>query len=527
MQGDQDLNLTIRAKDEATDTINKVQKSLGEVSQGMKSTGKASDGMTASVFKGVLAYDALKKAVGLSIDFLKSSVNESIEAGRVMQQVETNVRNAGLAYDLLAPKIKAYSENAVQLGFDDETAAQSLSKLLIVTKDYEQARALANLSMDLARNKNIGLEEATKAILMVTQGNTKALREYGIEMGDNATTADILNEAQKKLKDSAIGFASTAAGQIATLGEEYSNIKQQIGDQLTPAIKELFDLIKENKETIVSLADAFVYVGKGVAFAIKGFVSLGKSIAFDLSQKAEKAADSLNFVAKGLNKFGILSDDSVKKTEGWAQSWHETTTAVGDDLVALYSDVPKLTKTLDGTSDALGKVKNRADSAGTSIEKLQKIASGKNDIATEIVDQQKKITDLEKELGEKSRDLYKSKQENSLTVQEQFDAEQEISKMKTDLEKEKKALETVKTSTPNIIPQLKEAERRASLTEFERKIEDIGVNAPGLAREVSGGTIINFHFNGSVAGDDGIKQIINDTIGKLNRQASLKTMAGA
>ena len=534
MGGDnQDLNLTIRAKDEATDTINKVQKSLGEVSQGMEKTGKASESMATSVFKGTLAYEALRKSVSLAVDFFKDSISESMEASRVMTQVRTNVKNAGFAYDELAPKLEEYSKNAVQLGFDDETAAQSLSKLLIVTKDYDQARALTNLSMDLAANKNISLEDATRGVIMVTQGNTKALKEYGIEMGDGATTADILVEAQKRVAGSAAEAASTAGGMAKTLNEEFANLKQNIGDELMPSIIDFFQIIKENKQTIIAMADTFIFLGKAVGFAAKGVVGFGKMIATGVSAAAETGTRYVANMAGGLNYLGLVSDETVKKTEDMADSWHETTKNAAEDALDLYDAVPKLNKTFDDTSKALAGVKNKADSAGQAIEKLQKIATGKQDIGTEIVDQEKKIADITEEIRSKTVEQEKNAKDANVDLERQYELSQEIFKLQADMVKEKEALERVKTSGLNVGPEVAEARRRAGLTEFERKIEDISSSDFGIKSIVMpsaapsvGGTNINFNFSGTVAGDEGIKKIITDTINKLNRQTSLKTMAG-
>lgn len=371
MDNNEELKLTIRAKDEATATLKKVEKELDNVSAGMGKTKKSSEDMSTSIFKGAAMYDIFRTAVQGATAFFKESISESLEASRIMTQVETNVKNAGFAYDELAPKLKAYGENALKLGFDDEEAAQSVSKLLLVTKDYDQARALANLSMDLARAKNIDLTEATKAITMVTQGNTKALKEFGIEMGDNATTADILKEAQTKLAGATTNYAKTAGGQLASVTQEWANMKQEIGDQLMPTVIEFMNIVKENKATIVALADGFIFLGKAVGFVAKGVVGFGKIFATGISQAAETGTKHLSNIAWGLNKIGLVSDEAVKKTDTLALSWQETTKAAAEDALSLYTQVPKITATLDGTSDALGKVKNKAQSAGTGMSELK------------------------------------------------------------------------------------------------------------------------------------------------------------
>lgn len=534
MGGDnQDLNLTIRAKDEATDTIKKVQKSLTEVTGAQDKAGKSSESMATSVFKGALAYDALRQGVTLAIGFFKDSIAESMEASRIMTQVQTNVKNAGFEYDKLADKLEAYGKNAVQLGFDDEVAAQSISKLLLVTKDYDQARALTNLSMDLARNKNIGLEEATKAITMVTQGNTKALKEYGIELGDTATTADILNEAQKKLKNSATDFATSAAGQAEVLRQEYGNLKQEIGDELMPEVVEFFNLIKENKAVILAFADAFIFLGKSVGFVAKGVVGFGKILATGVSATIESGTKYIANMAGGLNFLGIVSDKTVEKTEKWAQSWHETTEAAAEDALNLYDEIPKLNKSFDGTSEALSKVKNKADSAGGAIEKLKKIASGKQDLASEIVDQEQHIKDITEAIRAKTVEQEKASKAETLDLDAQYQLSQEIFKLQRDKTKEEEALARVKNSGLNITSELNEANRRAGLTDFERRVEDISSSNFGIRSIVPAapatptGNVFNLNFNSTVAGDEGVKKIIKDTINSLNRATSLKTMAGA
>lgn len=533
MGGDnQDLNLTIRAKDEATDTIKKVQKSLTEVTGAQEKAGKSSDGMATSVFKGVLAYDALKQGVTLAIGFLKDSIGESMEASRVMAQVETNVKNAGFAYEKLAPKIKEYSEAALHLGFDDETAAQSLSKLLLVTKDYEQARALVNLSMDLAANKNIGLEEATKAIIMVTQGNTKALKEYGIELGDTATTAEILIEAQNKLKDAALNASKTSAGEIKKLKEEYSNLKQQIGDAVTPVLMEFVKAITDNMPVIISAVEGVITVfeklfkvanlATGRIFEMLGAVSDYVNATNDATDATLKYNLQISDIVLAYNKLNKGQGITVEQYNKMA--WEEQRAIIRGS---------NYKQTLGETSNALGKVANKAESAGKSIEKLQKIASGKQDIASEIVDQEKNIADITEAIRSKTVEQEKASKDATVDLEQQYQLSQEIFKLQADKVKEEEALARVKNSGLKIDTQIAEANRRSGLTDFERRIEDISANNFGVRSIVPAGpqaptgNVFNINFNSTVAGDEGVKKIIKDTINSLNRSTSLKTMGGA
>jgi len=262
---DKNLKIAIEAVDNAKKTLDAVQKELSGVSGAMDKVKKASDSQTASIFKGLASWDLLKKSVRTATDFLRSSFSESLEGSRVMAQVKINVENAGFAYDSLSSKLKEVGNSAVKMGFDDETATESLSKFLLITKDMTQAQSLLNLSMDLARNKNIDLSTATKQIALVTQGNTKALKEYGIELGDTATTADVLIEAQSKLKGSTEAYANTTAGKLASMNEEWDNMKQAVGDGLTPAMADFAKVVQNNLPAIIEMFNKLSY---GISIAV-------------------------------------------------------------------------------------------------------------------------------------------------------------------------------------------------------------------------------------------------------------------
>lgn len=61
------------------------------------------------------------------------------------------------------------------------------------------------------------------------------------------------------------------------------------------------------------------------------------------------------------------------------------------------------------------------------------------------------------------------------------------------------------------------------LTPLKASVLDRSVPAN---RSTPSGNTLNFHFNGSVAGDDGIKQAITGAVLQLNREATLRTYAG-
>jgi len=213
--------------------------------------------MSTSVFKGVASWDLLKKAVNITTGFLKDSVEASMEAQKQMAFVRQNVENSGVAYDSVKDKIEEYSKSMLKMGFDDEETALSVSKLMLVTGDYTQALKLNHLAADVARNKGIGLAEATKMVTLVASGNVKALREYDIELKKGASSAENLAIMQEKVKGSMETFANTTEGKLQIMKVTFGDLKEQIGDTFGPALN--IALTNFNNFLNVSMGNAKVW----------------------------------------------------------------------------------------------------------------------------------------------------------------------------------------------------------------------------------------------------------------------------
>lgn len=378
MATEKDLKIVISAVNTSQKQMKEVKTQLDDVAKSMAKTQTTSQDLTASVFKGTAAWDLTKDAIRMATNFLKSAMQESMDSARIMAQVQTNVKNAGFAFEEIAPKIEEFGKNAVQLGFDDEVAAESLSKLLIVTKDYSQAQSLASLAMDLSRAKNIDLASATKAVTLITQGNTKELKLQGIEIDETASAAENLQKVFENVKDSAGNFANTSAGQLAVLTEQWNNLKQKIGDELSPTLMDALDIVNQNQGTIMALADAFVFLGKGIGFVVKGYVGFGNVLGVGISAIAEKATEDISTVAWGLNKLGIVSEETLAKADANAKQWKDTTKAAADATLDLYDSVPKLTKSLGDYSAGLKGVKGSSKEATQAQKDLKDAVASAN-----------------------------------------------------------------------------------------------------------------------------------------------------
>lgn len=338
ISGDMDNLKTELAKSEAN--VKDLQKSMTELAESIKtSTNKSSKGvesLSSSVFKGTAQWDMLKESIKTTVAFLQDSIEESTKAAAVMAQVENNVKNAGFSYSDLSEKIKEAGDSAIQLGFDDEDASLAFSKFLLVTKDVSKSMSLLTLTQDLARAKGIDLMSANQALLLTLQGNARALKELGINMNENVSVAEALKLAQDAVKGSAESFANTSAGSLATLQNQYANLKQELGDKLAPVLLELFKKVEEHLpeieagaenlgdalvkliELIIKLAPlaedvavAFVSwkIGTFISGLVETTVALGGVTGAVKALTVALAANPIGIIAVGL---GLAVDQAIK-----------------------------------------------------------------------------------------------------------------------------------------------------------------------------------------------------------------------
>lgn len=233
------LEILIKLKDEATGKLSSIANSL----KGMRIP------LTA-VAAGAAAAGAAVVAFGIS------AINSYGEAQVSAARMDATLRTMGDAALKNREAILEAANAAVKLGFDDEAAAESITRFYQATGDLSKAMDLNNLAMDLARAKNLDLATATGLVNQVLSGNGRALKQYQIDLKDTASPLEALKELQERVAGQGLAFAETLPGQLKVLQESWSNIKDEIGkvlvDALLPMIKQ-FNAWLLNPETQKSI----------------------------------------------------------------------------------------------------------------------------------------------------------------------------------------------------------------------------------------------------------------------------------
>lgn len=365
------------------DTLGKTSKSATDtISKGLTGTGAVSksffSGLALDVAKGTAAYDLFQKGVSAVTGFLEDSIKESLTSGAAWAQVKSDVTNAGLSFDAIQPKLKAYSQQMQMLGFDDDDVAQSVARLTVVTGSYSDGLKLNQLAMDLARSKQIDLATATNLVTQVTQGHGRVLQQYGITLDETASAADNLAKLNDKVTGSAERFADTTAGKVAIVQQQFKDIEKTVGNDLQPALDTLYSTTEQNlpalEQGLGGVAVAIDKIIGVIAVGLNDIKGMYDLIEAGATTAMAGVAHGAGLLETGLEKLGIT-------TKGVGAA----TFALGDGLQSnVKDDLNKAADAGAGVSTAFdtltGSATDAAAAAGDTGDALNKAgdAAGKN-----------------------------------------------------------------------------------------------------------------------------------------------------
>lgn len=245
MASEAQISILVQLRDEASaalgkfgDKINELQPTFTKMAAGGAVAFGALSAVAVTAFKAYTDAEAQTEITNQSLQNTLDSMSKQTLTNLQKELGTTKSAFAGIANAAIAA-----GDAAVKLGFDDEEAARSFSKLFAVTKSVTSSQNELQIAMDLARYKNISLEEATQKLIMVHSGATKELKLLGLAVNDNASALDNLKSIQKQVTGSAETFAQTTKGSMQIIQVEMDNLKETIGGALEPAFAKLIEVV--------------------------------------------------------------------------------------------------------------------------------------------------------------------------------------------------------------------------------------------------------------------------------------------
>lgn len=215
------------------------------------------------------------------------------EAEKASTQLTQSLRNQGIFSTQLADKYNQLAESIQhQTGIDDDAIKLGFAKIQGFLGQKQITEELARATADLSTQTG-DFGSASEVIARAIQGNVRGLKQYGIQIDDNLTQQERLNQIIEKVTQSFGGQAKvageTVAGSFAKMKSAFSDVLEEIGERLAPAFKDLAVKIQaflENVKNNKPLLDFIVVSGK-IAAEVAGLVLALSTVAITVVKVSE------------------------------------------------------------------------------------------------------------------------------------------------------------------------------------------------------------------------------------------------
>lgn len=490
----------ILGQDETATAFKGVDKNLKTLNKSLKDNQE--------VFKkvalaGTVAFAAIATEVGFAIKAFAESESQLKLVDSLVENFSTKTLSAfGGSMDSAKRKIKEFGDSMQAIGgISGELASVGLAKLLQVTQNYTRAQEGARLAADLAIFKNIDYASAIDVVGKVLSGNTSILQRYGIEIDENASSIEAITKLQSLMGGAYEKSGKTIDGQLKILKESFSDLQENIGKALAPALQKLIDIITpllkrvtdwvaENPKltatifalgaSITGLVAVLGTLGYILPSVINGIRLLGFALNTTIGQfliaLAPITAVTVALSALAYVVFKDLNYQTQKATEEY-DDFSKKASATADRLRELREPLEANSKEMKALAEQSKNAKNELENVQNQIRKTTEeyAASqekGRMSVAEAFIEQEKKISDLKKEIDEKRNELSKIKNQEESDDRRNA-IEDQISELRSQLDIEKEALANHQEQKKGLEAEFIEARRVAGLTDFERKLEDL------------------------------------------------------
>lgn len=296
---DATITLSVIAKDLASGNIGKAIAGIDAMAKKGGIVGSVFQGMGQSFGQMLNPLGLMQKGIGAVTDFLQAGISSAIEEEQSLARLDQALANNVDGWNGNRDAIDAAIEKRMELGFSDDVLRDSMGKLVTATGDVNRSLELQGLAADIARGRNIDLATATDIVVKAQAGNVRALKAMGIELEKGASKTEILAELQRRFGGQAEAFADTTAGAMATAQIAIDEVAEDIGEQLTPMIRDLAVMVRD--DVIPAVRDLGTHLGNlgshidnldTIMRLLRGETDAGA--AKDLTTRVEELAASLD-----------------------------------------------------------------------------------------------------------------------------------------------------------------------------------------------------------------------------------------
>lgn len=324
-----EIQLVVSAKDEASSTLKKVGSSLSTLGNAAKTVAKG-----------------IGIAGGALIGFGVSSVKAFAESEKAMASMNATLATMGDKGEQAREGILKAADAAVQLAFDDEDAALSITNFYKATGDLNEANRLNAIAMDISAKKGIELADANRLVNMILAGNTKELKAQGFAVDENATAMQNLKTIEEAYHGQAQKNAETTAGKMKIAQIQFTNFKESIGQVVVTGtglnewLNKLTSYLASEKGQ-----QAMKTLGTAITVTINAIIA---SIKW-LNNYLETAfTEMFMLIDSGKKRWNDLKTSVSTAVNGIISSWNSLRSALSKPIDGIVSIAQKISGKLSG-----------------------------------------------------------------------------------------------------------------------------------------------------------------------------------
>lgn len=263
---------------DAENQIESLDRKTRDYEKTAESATQQNDGFFSGIGGGLAKFGLMATGIGAVVDigggmvsFLKDAAQASIDEQVGIDRLNGALKNNIPGWDGNTSAIEDYIAKQQGLAFADDQLRDSLGFLVGKTGDLAKAQELQSVAMDLARSKNITLEQATKAVTKADDDSIGMLQKLGIAVDKNMTAEQNLAVIRQSSAGAAQTYAQSAAGSMEIMQNSMSNALEDVGSKIMTGIQPLL----QGFATFISSPEF-----QGVLSALIDIIGQGLSGAF-------------------------------------------------------------------------------------------------------------------------------------------------------------------------------------------------------------------------------------------------------
>lgn len=241
---------------DVTTKYNAIQKEVRGVGGSMKETSYFTD-----TFKGMLASLSVDRLVNSIIDFGKESITAfreaEVNAGQLKFAIENISGEGDGAFEQLIQQSEKWQKESP---FSDDAIQQAQKALVQYGLNSNQVKKLIPDVINLAAAQKTNLEPALDKVISAINGQTKGLKDAGIQFEDTGSKTEnlaILQEKLQKFAGAAGDAMEKSAGQAAMEANELDDLQEKVGEKLVPVFDALKRVLWDALDGVTSLFEKF------------------------------------------------------------------------------------------------------------------------------------------------------------------------------------------------------------------------------------------------------------------------------